>query len=178
MNSNQPHLEPDEPTRLPASPTDRKRILLADDSPQIRESLGRLLRRSNYDVAFAAHGGHVLDLALAGHFDLLLLDLNMPQVDGWETLDRLNALKPNLPVIVITAQPNQRQWITTAGAHALMEKPLDLPLLLQTIEDFLHNPPVPRRDGPDAGRERFRYGWPRRNGSGTNQITTVGGINE
>lgn len=183
-NNNQ-HLEPmttqDRIIELPepsAAPALKKRILIADDSPQIRESLGKLLRRANYDVAFAAHGGHVLDLAFNEDFDLLLLDLNMPEVDGWDALDRLASMKPTLPIIIITAQPNQREWITTAGAHALLEKPLDLPLLLKTIEDFVQDPPVTQSDRTTAKRERFRFGWPRRNGSGTGQGLSLGEIDQ
>jgi CheY-like chemotaxis protein len=118
------------------APPTKKRILLADDSPQVRESLGKVLRNAGYHVTPVAHGGQALDRALEGEFDLLLLDLNMPGMDGWETLDHLASLKPALPVIIITAQPNQRDWAAAEGARALMEKPLDLPLLLQTIRDF------------------------------------------
>jgi len=175
MTAHAPTIELPEP---PAAPALKKRILLADDSPQIRESLGKLLRRANYDVAFAAHGGHVLDLAFNGHFDLLLLDLNMPEMDGWDALDRLASMKPTLPIIIITAQPNQREWITTAGAHALLEKPLDLPLLMKTIEDFLQESPVTQLDRTTGKRERFRYGWPRRNGTDAGNSTVRGGINE
>jgi CheY-like chemotaxis protein len=163
---------------VPVLPRSKKRILLADDSPQIRESLGKLLRSVNYEVIFAAHGGQVLDLTFNEDFDLLLLDLNMPEMDGWDALDRLASMKPTLPIIVITAQPNQRDWIVTAGAHALMEKPLDLPLLLQTIEDFLLSPPVLRPDRTTGKRERFRYGWPRRQSTAADQALTRGGINE
>ncbi len=161
-------------------PQSRKRLLLADDSAEIRESLGKLLRGAGYDVVFAAHGGHVLDRALNEPVDLLLLDLNMPQMDGWDALDHLATMKPSLPIIIITAQPNQKDWVTSAGAHALMEKPLDLPLLLQTIEDFLREPPVAATK-PSPGvfrRERFRYGWPRRSQPGPELGIRRSGINE
>ena len=73
----------------------RPRVLVADDSAEIRDSLGRLLRRANYDVSFAAHGGHVLDAAFNDRVDLLLLDLNMPRLNGWDSLDRLATLVMN-----------------------------------------------------------------------------------
>ena len=79
---------------------------------------------------------HVLDRALNEDFDLLLLDLNMPEIDGWDTLDHLATLKPTLPVIIITAQPDQHDWARAEGARALMEKPLDLPVLLTTIREI------------------------------------------
>ena len=159
-------------------PRTKPRVLLADDDRGIRESLGKLLRRANYDVTFASHGGQVLELTLNEHFDLLLLDLNMPQMDGWDALDHLATMKPALPIIVITAQPNQREWVATGGAHALLEKPLDLALLLKTMEDFLREPPVLDPERTTGKRERFRYGWPRRNGTAPGHEATRGGINE
>ena len=118
----------------------RPRLLLADDDAGVRESLGKLLRNAGYHVTLAAHGGQVLEMVLNTHFDLLLLDLNMPHIDGWSTLDHLHSFKPNLPVIVITAQPNQRDWMREAGARVLMEKPLDLPLLLETVRELVQEP--------------------------------------
>ena len=159
-------------------PRPKPHVLIADDDRGIRESLGKLLRRANYDVTFAAHGGQVLELTLNEHFDLLLLDLNMPQMDGWDALDHLATMKPTLPIIVITAQPNQREWVATGGAHALLEKPLDLALLLKTIEDFLREPPVLQPERTTGKRERFRYGWPRRNGTAPGNEAARGGINE
>ena len=121
----------------PAAPLAKKkpRLLLADDSPQIRESLGKLLRNSGYHVTLAAHGRQVLELALNGDFDLLILDLNMPEMDGWDALNHISTTKPSLPVIIITAQPHQREWAVAEGARTLMEKPLDLPVLLKTIRE-------------------------------------------
>ena len=136
----------------PASP-EKKRILLADDSPQIRESLSKVLRNAGYHVTSVAHGGQALDRALEEEFDLLLLDLNMPGMDGWEALNHLASLKPALPVIIITAQPDQRDWAQAEGARALMEKPLDLPLLLQTIHNLTTQSPgnvASNQKGPSA----------------------------
>ncbi len=150
---------PAPPVRL--LPVARPRILLADDDAGIRESLGKLLRNSGYQVIFAAHGGHVLDRALNEEFGLLVLDLNMPQLDGWKTLGHLASLKPELPVLVITAEPDQHNWTREAGARVLMEKPLDLPVFLQTVRDLLDEP---KRSGHEAlapGAGRFRY-LPRR----------------
>lgn len=136
------------------SPTPRKRILLADDSPQIRESLSKLLRGAGYFVGLVANGAHTLDRVLQEDFDLLLLDLNMPGIDGWETLENLAILKPKLPVIIITAQPDQREWALIEGAKGLMEKPLDPALLLQTIRELTsESSPNVRVDPP----EKFRF---------------------
>ena len=138
----------------------KKRILLADDSPQIRESLGKLLRNSGHHVTLAAHGGQVLELALNVDFDLLVLDLNMPEMDGWDALDHLATMKPSLPVIIITAQPDQREWAEAEGARVLMEKPLDLTLLLKFIREFTLNGPSSADLIQSGSLPRFRFATP------------------
>jgi len=92
----------------------------------------------------------------------------MPEINGWATLHHLQCLRPELPVIVITAQPNQREWMRSGGARALFEKPLDLSNLLQTIqelthpeaiarpESFRHSPPSPA--DPSLARYYRRWG--------------------
>jgi len=142
-------------------PQPRARVLLADDDRGIRESLGKLLRKSGYDVTFAAHGGHVLELVFNHDFDVVLLDLNMPEMDGWETLNHIQNFKPGLPVIVITAQPNQLDWTRASGARVLMEKPLDLPLLLETVHELHTQPDSVAASSPCGGTGRFKYLPPR-----------------
>lgn len=178
---NSPHIVPDEtsalvefPSQLRLLPAPKPRVLLADDDRGIRESLGKLLRNAGYQVTLAARGDQVLELALNEPLDLLLLDLNMPEMDGWDALNHLARIKANLPIIIITAQPNQREWAMAAGAHALMEKPLDLGLLLRTVQDFLREPPVADPVGRPPPPGLFRFGWPRRNRSASPR----GGIND
>jgi CheY-like chemotaxis protein len=142
-------------------PQPRARVLLADDDRGIRESLGKLLRKSGYDVTFAAHGGHVLELVFNHDFDVVLLDLNMPEMDGWETLNHIQNFQPALPVIVITAQPNQLGWTRASGARVLMEKPLDLPLLLETVHELHTRRPAASGGSHGEGPERFKYLPPR-----------------
>ena len=69
--------------------------------------------------------------------DLVLLDLNMPDKDGWDAFDLMNRTHPLVPTIIITARPQQYQRAADLGVDALMEKPLDLPLLLGTIASLL-----------------------------------------
>ena len=86
---------------------EKKKILLVDDDSAIRRILRRVLSGEGYSVLTAANGEEALELAAAEHFDLVLLDLNMPEKDGWETFEELTEFHPLLPVIVITARPNQ-----------------------------------------------------------------------
>ena len=166
MNTTKPLLEQTEtflkfPPQALHLPAPKPRVLLADDDRGIRESLGKLLRNSGYQVTLAAHGGQVLEQALNEDFDLLLLDLNMPQTDGWDTLDHVQRYKPNLPVVVITAQPNQRDWMRDGGARVLMEKPLDLPLLLKTVRELLAEPKQSEDEAAAGGTRRFRHLLPK-----------------
>jgi CheY-like chemotaxis protein len=114
-----------------------KRILLADDDPGIREVLGRVLKSEDYAVETAKTGREAVTKFLSHPPDLVLLDLNMPDRDGWEAFRLMNVAHPILPVIVITARPNQYSQADDLGVDALMEKPLHLPLLLETIKNFL-----------------------------------------
>lgn len=115
----------------------RKRILIADDDAAVREALGRALESESYDVVSARSGCETISKFLAVPYDLVLLDLNMPNTDGWEAFDWLSKLHPLMPVVIITALPNQYPQAMRCGIDALMEKPLDLPLLLKTIRNLL-----------------------------------------
>jgi DNA-binding response OmpR family regulator len=118
----------------------KKRILLADDDESVRRMLGRVLESEDYDVLPAQSGREAITKSLTGSPDLVLLDINMPDKNGWEALDWIDRRHPLVPVIVITARSNQREYATQAGIDALMEKPLDLPLLLKTIRALLEEP--------------------------------------
>ena len=111
-----------------------------DDERSIRESLSKILGAENYEVVLAENGHEAIEKHGAQRIDLLILDLNMPVKNGWDTLDWLVKIDPVLPVVIITGRPNQRALAETAGADALMEKPLDVPLLLQTIRELMDEP--------------------------------------
>jgi DNA-binding response OmpR family regulator len=66
-----------------------------------------------------------------------LLDLKLPDKSGWDVFGRLLELRPLLPVVVITARPNQLFTALAAGVGALLEKPLHIPRLLQTVSHLL-----------------------------------------
>ncbi|PYK65357.1 MAG: hypothetical protein DME21_01470 [Verrucomicrobia bacterium] len=117
-----------------------KRILLVDDERSIRESLSKILGAENYEVVLAENGHEAIEKHGAQRIDLLILDLNMPVKNGWDTLDWLVKIDPVLPVVIITGRSNERALAETAGADALMEKPLDVPLLLQTIRELMDEP--------------------------------------
>src|SRR5262245_21308690 len=95
--------------------------------------LGRVLESERYEAMLAKTGNEAAARFIAGRPDLVLLDLNMPERDGWSACRFINAAHPLLPIIIITARPNQYEQAEELGVDALMEKPLNMPLLLETI---------------------------------------------
>jgi DNA-binding response OmpR family regulator len=124
----------------PVANTRKSTILLVDDDPSVRQMIGRVLANEGYLVLCAANGAEALGIAAANHIDLVLLDLNMPVKGGWDTFERLTAENPLVAVIIITARPNQLFTALGAGVGALLEKPLDFPVLLQTVSALLAEP--------------------------------------
>jgi DNA-binding response OmpR family regulator len=121
----------------PGSSRAGKRILLVDDDPTVRDSLNEVLVAEGYAVIPAENGQQALDLANQLPVDLVLLDLNMPFKNGWDTFERLTAEHPLLLIVIVTARPNQLFTALSAGAGALLEKPMDMPTLLQTMAQLL-----------------------------------------
>src|SRR5208283_4838045 len=99
----------------------------------IREMLGRVLESEQYEVVLAGTGREAAAKFAATAPDLVLLDLNMPDLDGWEAIDLITRTHPFVSVIVITARPKQYEQAAEMAVDALMEKPLNLPLLLAAI---------------------------------------------
>jgi DNA-binding response OmpR family regulator len=126
----------------------KRRILLADDDESVRKMVGRVLESEDYDVILARTGAEAIKKALVGSPDLVLLDINMPDKDGWEAFKLIDRILPLVPVIVITARPDQQECAMRVGIDALMEKPLDLAVLLKTIRDLLDESDLERVKRP------------------------------
>ena len=140
-----------------ARPRSRKRILLVDDDPTVRDSLNDVLVEEDYFVISAENGQQALDSAKTLPIDLVLLDLNMPVKNGWDTFEQLTADHPLVPIIIVTARPNQLFTAVGAGVGALLEKPMDIPTLLRTIEKLLAES-AEKRLARLAGKEiEFHY---------------------
>jgi|GEM_PF-793148 len=132
-----PPLPTPTPTQDPKNDAARNTILLVDDDPTVRDSIAAVLASEGYEVITAENGWQALDLADRESVGLVLLDLNMPGKNGWDTFERLTSNHPLIPVIIVTARPNQLLMAVNAGAGALLEKPMDIPVLLRTIKSLL-----------------------------------------
>jgi DNA-binding response OmpR family regulator len=112
-------------------------ILLVDDDPTVRESLNDVFVSEGFAVLQAENGLQALDIVARARIDLVLLDLNMPVMGGWDTFEQLTREHPLIPVIIATARPNQLFTAVNAGAGALLEKPMDIPSLLRLVRRLL-----------------------------------------
>lgn len=121
-----------------------KRVLVADDDAKVRAALASVLESEGYIVDEAHNGIDAVTRTIEHSPDLVLLDLNMPHWDGWKAFGRLDQVRPLLPVIVITARPNQYAEAVRLGIDAFMEKPLNIPVLLRAIKRLVNESPERR----------------------------------
>jgi two-component system OmpR family response regulator len=107
------------------------RLLLAEDDALLADALSAQLRRAGFDVEHVENGAVAEYLLLRQPFDLAILDLGLPMLDGLSVLKRVHAAKPNFPVLVLTALDDldSRVTVLNAGADDYLTKPFDFPEL-------------------------------------------------
>jgi DNA-binding response OmpR family regulator len=114
-------------------------ILIIDDEPNLRRSLALILQRQGYSVTIAGDAQEAHQCLEAGPFDLVFLDLKMPDVGGLELLPEIREMYPNMPVLILTAHATLDSAIEAVrkGAQDYLLKPIDPDLILGRIEDVL-----------------------------------------
>jgi two-component system OmpR family response regulator len=119
-------------------------ILVADDEPKIRSFVGRALNAAGYDTDFADDGAMALRVALANRYDLVILDLVMPGVDGRQALRGLLATRPGQPVIVLScvADVTAKVEMLELGAQDYLTKPFALAELIARVKARLRADPA------------------------------------
>ena len=119
--------------------TDTIHILVADDEEVIRNACMRILTRAGYDVAVAVNGDDALRKINEGNFDLVLLDLKMPVMDGMKVLEILAKEKPGLRVVVITGHGTAETvgQAVRAGASDFLTKPFTPSELRYSVQKAL-----------------------------------------
>ncbi len=119
------------------------KILLVEDNQDSREGLARRLQRRGYEIVLACDGRQGVALARSESPDLVLMDMNLPVLDGWEATRQLKAAAEtrDLPVIALTAHAlaSDRSRTLETGCADYHTKPVDLPRLLTQIEAVLKN---------------------------------------
>ena len=120
------------------------KILLVEDNEMNRDMLSRRLERKGYTVVCALDGQQGVDLARTEKPDLILMDMSLPVLDGWEATRRLKAQEATkgIPVIALTAHAmaTDEQKAREAGCDDFDTKPIELPRLLEKIEARLSRP--------------------------------------
>ena len=121
------------------------KILLVEDNEMNRDMLSRRLERKGYEVVIAVNGQEGVELVSSTRPDLILMDLSLPIIDGWEATRRIKAdpATARIPVIALTAHAmaEDRAKAMAAGCDDFDIKPVDLPRLLEKIDALLRRSP-------------------------------------
>ena len=117
------------------------KILLVEDNEMNRDMLSRRLQRKGYEVVMAVDGRQGVEMARQGGYDLILMDMSLPEIDGWEATRQLRAAPETIavPIIGLTAHAmaGDREKALEAGCNDYDTKPVELPRLLSKIEALL-----------------------------------------
>jgi two-component system, cell cycle response regulator DivK len=117
------------------------KILLVEDNEMNRDMLSRRLERKGYTVVIAVDGQQGVDMTLSEKPELILMDMSLPIIDGWEATRRLKADEKTkgIPIIALTAHAmsGDREKALEAGADEYDTKPVELPRLLSKIQALL-----------------------------------------
>ncbi len=123
-----------------------KKILLVEDNELNRDMLSRRLQKRGYEVVMAVDGESGVVMAQTAAPGLILMDMSLPGIDGWEATRRIKAAVQtrHIPIVALTAHalPGEREKALAAGCDEFDTKPIDLPRLLQKIEALLAQGPA------------------------------------
>ena len=118
------------------------KILLVEDNEMNRDMLSRRLERRGYEVVIAVDGQQGVDLAQSASPDIILMDMSLPVIDGWEATRQLKAMAAMkaVPIIALTAHAmsGDREKALEAGCNDYDTKPIELPRLLGKIDALLN----------------------------------------
>jgi two-component system cell cycle response regulator DivK len=120
------------------------KILLVEDNEMNRDMLSRRLLRKGFEVVMAVDGGQAVMMAESEHPDLILMDMSLPVIDGWEATRRVKAAErtAHIPIIALTAHAmsGDREKALDAGCDDYDTKPIEMPRLLEKIDALLVRP--------------------------------------
>jgi DNA-binding response OmpR family regulator len=117
-------------------------ILLVDDHPKALEIFDLRLKSLGYRTTIAHNGEVAISIVERDRPDLVVLDVTMPEVNGYQACRAIKRLDPRIAIIILTAKTEaaDRFWATQSGADEFLNKPIDPALLVQRIESLLSIP--------------------------------------
>lgn len=115
-------------------------ILIVDDDPSIRKTLAAILEEKGYDVEAVETGEEALEKSRTRFYNLALLDIRLPDMDGVKLLTEMKETKPKMVKIMLTGYPSLQNAVEALnkGANAYIIKPVDIDKMLATIKDHLN----------------------------------------
>jgi excisionase family DNA binding protein len=124
--------------------TSRSTILVVDDEPAIRELMVAALSSTAREVLTAGSGNEALEIVKRSDLDLVLLDLVMPVMNGVDTFRAIHALRPALPVMIVTAFPDSELMAKALeiGPFSMISKPINLAQIQKTVDRIVGSPMV------------------------------------
>lgn len=134
------------------------KILLLEDDKDLSGLIASQLREQQLDVTVSDNGKQGLQLARSSPFDLLLLDLGLPELDGLDICRNLRQAKPLLPILVLTARNSEIDRVIGLenGADDYMGKPFSIPELLARIRAMLRRQKLMQESRPESAALQFR----------------------
>lgn len=119
----------------------RRRLLLVDDTPANLKILARLLEKCGYEVELAEDGLEAVERFRSREYDLILMDLQMPNLDGFGATESIRAMpdRRQIPIVALTAHvvDGTRERCFEVGMNGYLAKPIDFALLAATVEEQL-----------------------------------------
>jgi len=117
-----------------------RRLLVVDDDLAIREMLDLVLTSEGYEVLTAPHGAEALRLLSQARPSVILLDMKMPVMDGWQFLERYRRLPdPKVPIVVLTAAQDDKNRAADIGADAYIAKPFAIDDLIRVLDQCIRS---------------------------------------
>ena len=122
------------------------KIMVVDDETDIRFVIRKMLEKEGYEVVTAESGEEAIEILKDTRPDLILLDVMMPGLDGWETCTKIKSNKKTMqtPVVMLTAKTAEEDKIKAldeCGAQWHISKPIDRPKFIETVKWLLKSPP-------------------------------------
>jgi DNA-binding NtrC family response regulator len=116
-------------------------LLVVDDEPRLLKTLEMIISAAGYQTSGAGNATTVLDCLSKGHYDLLILDWQLPDMDGTLLLKEIRRLYPNLPVVVVTGNGSieTADMVIQLGARYFLLKPFDPGFIVSLVQDILRN---------------------------------------